>query len=466
MRSTALPPALRLRAVLLASALWACTSTGSSPASAGAGAALTCSSDAECQAGFKCDRESRACVCTGDAACPAGQFCNAFTGQCVASVPGCTSSASCQAGQFCNRALRSCQAVTATCGKCKGDDECGSGSRCAVNPAFPTAGTFCAPSCSGAAACAAGYTCNSSAGLCVPSQGACGTTNLCVPDTLAACAKDVDCADAAQQCDVSLKGCVAKNRSCPAGDACDPQQRVCVHACQADTDCKLIEGAAGYRCRNNACFKLATCTSDADCSSANKQICTANPDGSKSCAPGCVKASDCPLGQGCNNDPSHPRCTAQCGQSADCPLNAVCNSGACVSTFASCAQACQATPACAVGASCSSNGCCVGGAVADFKALCPKGCALSVPGNCYAVPGADCSSGGQQLCDARYLPVGSTTCKAFGTGIYCVADLQFKACSGDADCPYKGFHCAALGGAQPLCLPYEAPAVDACLAAH
>jgi Cys-rich repeat protein len=103
------------KCALVLLALAACKGGTTTPA-----AALpdTCSSDAECAAKFRCDRQQRRCVCTGDDACP-GQFCNAFTGQCVASVPGqCTSDAACGAGNYCNRGLRACKPITAFCQAC------------------------------------------------------------------------------------------------------------------------------------------------------------------------------------------------------------------------------------------------------------------------------------------------------------------------------------------------------------
>src|SRR5436190_13256329 len=93
----------------------------------------TCSSDAECAAKFRCDREQRRCVCTGDDACP-GQYCNDFTGQCVASVPGCPSSVTCDGGTWCDRAVRTCKPIVAFCQACKTDAECGAGSNCAAHP--------------------------------------------------------------------------------------------------------------------------------------------------------------------------------------------------------------------------------------------------------------------------------------------------------------------------------------------
>src|SRR5216684_3541131 len=265
----------------LAATLAACKSGAPAPPAAVPG---TCSSDAECAAHFRCDLGLRRCVCTSDDACP-GQFCNAFTGLCVASVGGCTSSSGCGSGQFCNTALRTCQAITAFCQPCKVSAECGAGSACAAHPDYPAFGTFCVPACN-AGSCAAGLTCKS--GNCFPGA-ACGNSNACLPDSLKPCASDADCGDAAQTCDQTLKSCVARNRTCPAGDACDPQSKLCVHACGTDRDCVAIEHSTGYQCRANACFKRNVCSQDADCN--NGQVCQQNPDGSKSCAAGCVTAS-------------------------------------------------------------------------------------------------------------------------------------------------------------------------------
>ncbi len=424
----------------------------------------TCSSDAECQAGFLCDRETRQCYCTGDSACPANTFCNAFTGLCVSSVPGCTSNAACDGGMYCDAALRSCEALTPLCGKCTTDAECGDNSFCAANPDYPTAGSFCSPACvaesDGGAGCPGGFVCKArdatvnAQNLCFPSSGACGVTNACVPDSLVLCASDADCNDATQVCDTTAKDCVAKNRVCPAGDACDPQQRICAHACATDADCTQIEGMNGYACRNNACYALATCNSDGDC--ATHEICQPNPDGSKSCTAGCVSATDCPIGEGCNDDPNHPRCTTGCGANSDCPLNQICASGACVSTSGSCSQVCQATAVCALGAECSAQSCCVS---ANFSALCNNNkCGANLNTGCIALYGHSCSNTN----DCADLP--NTTCQAVAGGTYCGGTLQLQTCSGAGDCPYKGFSCTGFGGPM-FCTPSDA-AVTACYEGH
>lgn len=446
----------------------ACTSSSPATTTPDAGTGpQTCSSDAECDKGFKCDREQRRCVCTGDEACPTGKFCNAFSGVCVDTVGGCTSDGVCKPGEYCERALRTCKPVTGLCGACKTDAQCGSGARCAAHPDYPGAGTFCSPLCAQpGGTCPATLTCrarDASAGaekLCFPQQGACGLTNACTPDALSLCASNTDCTDATQQCDTTLKACVAKNRVCPAGDACDPQQRVCVHACSIDSDCTAIEGGPGYKCRNNACFKLTTCTADADCPT--KQICAPNPDGSKSCRAGCTQATDCPLGQGCNNDPSHPRCASGCTQNTDCALNTICDQGACKSTFGSCAQACQNTAACPIGSVCSAQFCCV---AQDLAQLCPN--TKKTP-NCvtndYYVYLSTCASNAQ--CDAAY-GAGATTCQPASGANYCRTSLTLKACTGAADCPAKGFRCRdfACGGSK-VCFPEETPAAQACVMGH
>src|SRR5437660_953475 len=228
--------------LLCAWALAACSSSASRP---DAGGPDTCSSDVECPAKFKCDREQRRCVCTGDEACP-GAFCNAFTGLCVASVPGCHADGECGSGQYCDRGVRSCRPLTAVCGACKTDAECGANGRCAAHPKYKQLGTFCAPRCQaaadgGPAGCANGLVClarDDTVGaeqLCYPANG-CGLSNACTPDSRKPCAADADCADPSQGCDATLHWCVTKVRGCPAGDACDPQRGICVQACQVDAD--------------------------------------------------------------------------------------------------------------------------------------------------------------------------------------------------------------------------------------
>ncbi|MBS2022729.1 MAG: hypothetical protein JST92_09985 [Deltaproteobacteria bacterium] len=468
---------MQSRALLSALALlaFACSSsTDNSNTNTDTTHQLNCSSDTECDTGFKCDREQRRCVCTSDAACPSGKFCNAFSGVCVDSVGGCTSDSVCKAGQYCDRGLRTCKPITQVCGTCKTDAQCGSGSKCAAHPDFPNAGTFCVPLCvsggdAGTAGCPAGLTCratDASAGatqICVPKTGACGVSNACTPDSLAVCHSNTDCTDATQQCDTSLAQCVAKNRVCPAGDACDPQQRVCVHTCDVDSDCTAIEGGNGYRCRNNACFKLTTCNLDTDC--AVGAICSPNPDGSKSCRPGCTQATDCPLAQGCNNDPQHPRCNGGCTQNSDCPLNTVCNAGACVSTFGGCSQACQSTAVCPVGSYCSSSNCCVATALSS---VCAPGCTASVQNNCYSVYIRPCNNTNEctNPAPSTGLPaLPGTTCVAAAGSTYCRGTVQVKPCTGASDCLGKGFVCSSYGNG-PVCFPFETPAEAACIMGH
>jgi hypothetical protein len=457
----------------LATALAACK--GSVPPPSVTPLPSTCSGDSECPAKFRCDREQRRCVCTGDDACP-GQFCNAFTGLCVASVPGCTSDSGCGAGNYCNRALRTCKPITAFCQACRTDAECGAGSACAAHPRFAGAGTFCVPQCA-SGSCANGLTClqaASGASLCYPASGACGLSNVCVPDSLKLCSSDSDCADASQACDATLKACVARVRTCPAGDACDPQAKLCVHACGSDADCVQIEHGIGYQCRANACFRLALCSQDSDCSSG--QICQPNPDSSKSCKPGCVSASDCPLTQGCSTaDPNHPRCSPGCQQNLDCPLNTICSSGSCVSTTTSCTtQACQNTAACSVGSSCASN-CCVAANLATVCApggvcgSCPaSGCVINCANNCFPMSLGACNV----LADCQN--------KGFPSNVVCnpaqhqcQVDSHLQPCASDADCPMKGFRCIPLDGRSlpctgtgGVCFPYEQAAQVACGLGH
>jgi hypothetical protein len=439
----------------------------------------TCSGDAECAAGFRCDHEMRRCVCTSDASCPTGNLCNAFTGLCVSSVAGCSTVAGagtvqCGAGQYCNTALRTCKAITPFCQSCKSDAECGAGSGCAAHPDFPAAGTFCLSACGASGSCANGLACRKAASgqsLCYP-PGACGQSNACVPDSLKLCSADADCGDPNQACDQTLKACIARNRSCPAGDACDPQSSLCVHACANDADCALIENAPGYQCRANACFRLQLCAKDSDCTSG--QICQTNPDNSKSCRAGCVSNADCPLGSGCNaTDPNHPRCAPGCTQSSDCALNTLCSNGVCVSSTANCTQVCQATAVCPIGGTCN-NTCCVEAPLATTcgPSACPScaasGCTISCANNCFPMNLGPCSSVSQ--CYAKY--------PSLGTGVVCNAQVgqcqilgHLQACTSNADCPMKGFQCMpaaqlGCGGGGNLCFPGEQAAQIACAVGH
>jgi hypothetical protein len=369
----------------------------------------TCSSDSECGANFHCDHELRRCVCASDAACPGGKFCNAFTGLCVAAVGGCISNSACGPGRYCDTALRTCKAIPPG-----------------------------------------------------------GQSNACIPDSLKLCAADADCADPLQTCDQTLKACIARNATCPAGDACDPQSRLCVHACASDGDCALIENGPGYQCRANACFRLALCAQDSDCTSG--QICQANPDGSKSCHAGCVSNADCPLGSGCNTaDQNHPRCSAGCTQSSDCALNMVCASGACVTGTASCTQACQATAVCPIGGTCIGN-CCV---PANFPIVCGSspcsactvggGCPQVCSNNCFPLFLGGCSS--IVDCNNRFGPVPGMVCS--GSPSQCQVISHLSPCTDDSQCPMKGFRCITTScGAGGVCFPSEQAAQAACAVGH
>lgn len=446
----------------------------------------TCSGDSECGANFRCDREMRRCVCTSDTACKgdaSGEFCNVYTGLCVGAVGGCSAvpdagTVHCGQGQYCNTALRTCKAVTSFCQPCKGDAECGPGSACAAHPDFPSAGTFCVSACDGAGACANQLACRTAASgakLCYP-PGACGVSNACVPDSLRLCSADLDCADPAQTCDLSLKACIARSRTCPAGDACDPQSRLCVQACATDLDClQIIEKVPGYQCRANACFRLALCAQDSDCTGG--QICQANSDGSKSCHAGCVTNADCPLGSGCNTtDPNHPRCNPGCTVNTDCALNTICDTSAHLCTPSAppaCAQYCQDTAVCPIGANCS-NSCCV-------ETNLPATCGGTNCGNCVSggiSPGCNqnCSIGCFPMnlgscasladCQAKYPALGKVVCNT-GLG-QCQVLGQLQPCTPGGVCTMKGFKCIAnFGTCGPsVCVPVEQAAQIACALGH
>jgi len=476
---------------LACASMFACTASGGGRLDGGA--PDTCSSDAECPARYKCDREQRRCVCTGDDACPGG-FCSAFTGLCVATVPGCTSDSVCAKGEYCDRAVRSCRPVTPLCGACRNDAQCGEGSRCSAHPDYPQAGTYCVPQCQapadgGVAGCANGLSCRprdaapGAEKLCFPAQGACGVTNACTPDSRKPCQADADCADQTQVCDRNLRWCVTRVRTCPAGDACDPQQRICVRACSNDADCQQIEGAPGYQCIANACVRRRICSADADCT--DGENCQPNPDGSKSCVTGCVQNADCPLGQSCDKtDPRHPKCVQGCAANGDCPLNAICVNKTCQSSISGCDQTCQTTVACSIASSCDSTSCC---AAANLGTLCPMGptratqcqqhctsagCPTPVTAcdwNCFAISFKACTT--QNDCDQKYP---GTVCTA---SKLCQVMMHIPPIPGQLGnctptdpktCALKGFRCRARSlfgctGGDYVCMPDVEAAAVACL---
>jgi hypothetical protein len=298
----------------------------------------------------------------------------------------------------------------------------------------------------------------------VPKLGTCDSSNACVPDSLQSCTTDTNCADLAQVCDQQLGKCVAKVRLCPPGDSCDPQQSTCATACAVDTDCAALhQGRTGWACRNNACFPLQLCTIDADCppKSGRPQVCLLNLDGSKSCKNGCVNATDCPLGQSCNGDSSHPRCVASCTLDADCPLNQICAAGGCSPTCSSGAQACQTTSVCGIGQSCTASGaqrCCL---VQSPAQLCAK-CASAADPGCAPVkpqPQFACDPRTAGQCDTAF-PAGGTVCDA-SLG-QCVAYLKVLTVSSAQACSPKGFRWNPDG----TCSPWDKAAFVGCATGH
>lgn len=425
----------------------------------------TCATDAECQAGLRCDASRKRCVCTGDASCGAGKFCNAFTGACVDSVPGCHSDADCPSAQFCSAASRSCEARRGFCAPCLGDEECGGGGRyCVAHPQAPALGRFCGAPCNAAGGCdQSGLACLDASGghkQCLPASGSCTGSGACTPDSGAPCQADAGCNDALQVCDQTLGRCVAKARTCASGQSCDPQTLKCVAACATDGDCS----SASLRCIAGSCVQAAPCAADADCQSG--RVCL-KPAGATEgqCGPGCAGDADCGLGALCSGG-DHPACVPGCRADADCALNERCgSSGQCEGCSAASCSACQATAACPVMDECA-NGACV---AQDLSAWCGAGdCAGASMQPCTVAGAAGtCLPAFFGDCSRTACPHGST-CASIGGQRLCTFTVCAKTCADDSACAPRGMGCDTFGanGEFRACFPNEPAGIDACARAR
>ncbi|RMG19458.1 MAG: hypothetical protein D6729_05165 [Deltaproteobacteria bacterium] len=302
----------------------------------------TCSVDAECRAGFRCDRERRRCVCTGDDACPANLFCNAFTGQCVSEVPGCTQDGECGPNQYCEVETRTCRTRRGYCEPCTEDRQCGGASdRCIEDPTIGR--HFCGKACQGDGDCEQGSTCQTIGGVktCWPSVATCEQVAGCNPNTGQSCQQDSDCTEGEDQvCDQLQGTCVARVPTCPFGTVCNRDTRQCEAACTIDDDCAAHEDCqtTPCRCTNNECVQILLCRDNSECEPG--QVCIVPPGQTEGeCGPSCSSDAECPQGQVCTDLGSRRACVDGCTSNADCPLNSNCSGGRCV-------PGCQTTAVC------------------------------------------------------------------------------------------------------------------------
>lgn len=224
---------------------------------------LSCTSDAACEVGNRCDLASGACVPKVGAdkgvgsPCAKNEDCN--SGTCLASFPGgyCTSPCGtqfqgCEPGSDCfsvGDGSSSCMAL------CQGDGDCRAGYRCNEIASGGEQGkvlAWCQPRCE-MAGCAEGQSCNGATGQCVDGVASPGPVG-------AFCAKAADCASG--QCDAAQPNgyCTSACGGC-AGPCVGNQ---CRAACASEGQCRF-----GYVCDDGAC--LPACRADTDCG--NDEVC-------------------------------------------------------------------------------------------------------------------------------------------------------------------------------------------------
>jgi hypothetical protein len=227
-----------------------------------------CETDADCEAGRRCDASSGDCVPRGEKAtgadCRNNEQCNgglclqgtSFRGGYCSGRCGSQFSA-CEPGSEC--ATLDGQAVCL--GGCNGDADCRAdeGYKCrqiaqrADNEGDPQPVSVCVPKCQSNDECADGSHCDAASGDCMEGVGA--------PNPLGAfCAAAGDCAT-----DTCLTGADWPNGYCSAGcEGCAGTcgqvggNPVCLAACEGDLACR-----AGYVCSGGGC--VGPCGGDADC---------------------------------------------------------------------------------------------------------------------------------------------------------------------------------------------------------
>ncbi len=377
-----------------------------------------CSVDAECDLGFRCDRENRRCVCTSDEVCDEGHLCNAFTGACVQDLPGCTGDEDCQPEEYCSIPTRSCKKRKALCEPCERSLECGEvDDPCLTDPI--NLREYCGRSCQGDVDCPDDASCQLIAGVrtCWPVVGNCESYRGCNPNSGQPCSVDEDCTEGEDQiCDRDLERCVARIPSCPYGMVCSSDSRQCEAACVTDDDCYENDASCSPEgspcsCVQNECVHVYRCVQSSECE--DGRTCVIKPGETEGeCLPDCGGDDAlCPQGMLCTQTVDRYECVPGCTTDSDCTVRESCVAGSCVSSSVEGRRHCQMPEACEACESCKDDH--LGGrtcqqvtATCELCSAPAGGCAGSEPIWCCAIfttsgfRGIDCTDG--QLCPAGH----------------------------------------------------------------
>ncbi len=419
----------------------------------------TCSTDANCAAGYYCSGTGCVPALANGSACTRAGMCS--SGACADGVC-CTSAC---AGD-CNR----CD-LTASTGTCT-VAPAGNGGKSDATGVTPSCGAYvcsgastgCPSTCTADANCATGYFCNAS-GLCVPllangtacSRAAMCSSNVCADGFCCGSACPGDC----NRCD--LTGTTGTCTTAPAGNGgksdttgvtpscggylCNGANATCPISCATDGNC-----AAGYYCSGTTCVASlangAACARAAMCSSGNcvDGACC----GSASCPGDCNRCdlgggtcAIAPAGNGGKSDTTGttPSCGAYVcsGSAASCPITCAADANCAAGFYCDATSHCS--PTLAAGQSCSRSTMCTSGACAD-GVCCNSACAgacnrcdlVGFTGSCTVAPAGN---GGKNDATGVSPACGGFVCD--GTGTACPAS-----CTSDANCA-AGFWCNGAG---------------------
>jgi len=404
---------------------------------------------------YTCSGTSASCAtsCTSDAQCTAGFYCNA-AGSCVAQKAQgttCNLTSDCKTSGTC-RECGTGNCVDGVCcnspcgGQCQACDVAGALGTCVtvlggvhVNPAISAR-----VACAGSGSC--GATCNGvDAAKCnYPGSGAaCGTTS-CGPASVGAGFEttNIGGCDGAGTCSQTKSSCLTYQCG----------GTTCKTLCTADTDC-----IAGTYCAFGACVAKRndgeTCTGNNACKGGN-------------CVDGvCCGTASCPTGQRCNLAGSLGKCAKSigvaCGGAAECG-SGFCVDGVCCDT--GCNAQCAACDVTGVVGTCSpvtgaphgARSACTGtGAGSECGPVCngTDTIACHAPGSTKTCGGNSCTGS-----SSTYIEKHTSTCDGAGgcvdtaktcNGYTCDTTACKLSCTASTDCA-TGYYCKSNA-----CVPIE-----------
>ncbi len=237
---------------------------------------IGCRTDADCGENFRCQMESSGkgnCLCVNDQACASDEYCNS-SGSCQKKA-GCILDSDC--GDASDWFCRINQETKIGECFCKADGACEQGEFC--NPKG-----YCQPLavCTSNDDCPAGKLCDTDSGECLcdyannagcRSDEVCNASGYCQPRP--GCYDNSDCEDVADSfCDLTTQTCIPKgtctsDRQCPLGQIC--RQNACIAGCSQSYDCPLDECCVGNQCQPCNCQDDEFCAFAEYCQSGNCQ---------------------------------------------------------------------------------------------------------------------------------------------------------------------------------------------------